>query len=69
MLSQEYYVIIYCGVSVLVNGKEADYILSATDKKFLFQLIETVKIPGLNVFDTQMVMHFATINADFSLAK
>ena len=58
MLSQDFYDTIYRGVSAPVHAKEVVGGLNATDKSFPFQLMSTVKIPGGNMYYTQMVIHY-----------
>ena len=46
MLTQKFYVIIDGGISALVHGREVLYGLNSIVKRFLFQLISTVKLTG-----------------------
>ena len=58
MLSQDFYDIIYRGVSAPVHSKEVVDGLNATEKTSPFHLMSTVKLPGGNMHDTQMVIHY-----------
>ena len=69
VMSQFYSIIIDRGISAPVNGKEVLYGLNAVDKRYLYQFMSTVKIPGSNRFYSQMQMHTVTLKYDVSLAK
>ena len=53
-MSQCYSVIIDQGISALGNGKEVVYGLNAIDKRYIYQLMYNVQLPGSNIFDDQM---------------
>ena len=55
----------------IVPGHRRDVVdfLNATDKGFIFQLMDTVQLLGSKRFDTQMAVHTATKNTDVSLAQ
>ena len=44
-------------------------ILNANDKRYIFQLISTVQLPGAKMYDTQMAMQYETSFEDVSLTK
>ena len=69
MLSQYFYVIIGHGMSAPGHGREVFDGLNATRKRFLFQLISTVTLPGAKMYDTQMVMHHETSTKYVSLDR
>ena len=69
MFSQSYNIIIDCGFSAPGHGREVVDVLKTTDKRFLFQLISTIKLSSYKLYDTQMGMHSATHKADASLAR
>ena len=69
MLSQAFYVIIYHGISITVNGIEVVDGINNIEKRFIFKLISTVKLPGANSYDTQMVMQTGTRTSNVSFAK
>ena len=43
--------------------------INAIDKRYIYQLMPTVKLPGSNRFDSQMQMHTVTQKYDVSLAR
>ena len=57
---QCYSIIIDRGISVPGNVKEVVYGLNAVDKRYINQLMPTVKLPGSNIFDSQIQMHTGT---------
>ena len=67
MLSHAYNIIIDHSVGALGPGIEVVNGLNATDKQFFSMLMNTVKLPSLVVYDTQMSMHTSTVNIDISL--
>ena len=67
MLSHAYNIIIDHSVGALGSGIEVVNGLNATDKQFFSMLMNTVKLPSLVVYDTQMSMHTSTVNIDISL--
>ena len=52
VMSQCYYIIIDQGIIAPGNGKEVVDGINAVDKSYIYQLMYTVKIPGLNIFDS-----------------
>ena len=43
--------------------------LNAVDKRYVYQLMSTVQLPGSKIFDLQIQMHTGTQKDDVSLAK
>ena len=56
------------GISAPGNEREVVYGLNDTDKRFIFHLMATDKIPGSRRFDTQMTVNTATQNTYVILA-
>ena len=69
VMSHCYSVIIDRGISTPGHGKEVVDELNAIDKRYIYQLISNVQLPGLNGFDSQMQMHTGNQNNDVSLLK
>ena len=59
-MSQCYPVIIYQGISAPGYGKEVVDGINAVDKRYIYQFMSNVQLPGSNTFYSQMQMH--TIN-------
>ena len=68
-MSQTYSVIIDRGISAPGNGKEVAGGLNAVDKRYIYQLMSKVQLPGSVIFDSQIKMHTGTENKDVSLAR
>ena len=68
-MSQCYSIIIDRGISALGHGKEVVDGLNAVDKRYIYQLMSTVQVPGSIIFDSQIKMHTGTKKYDVSLAK
>ena len=62
VMSHCYSVIIDRGISTPGHGKEVVDELNAIDKRYIYQLISNVQLPGLNGFDSQMQMHTGNQN-------
>ena len=60
MLSQAFYVIFDRGISSPRHGREVVDGLNAIEKRFLFQLMSTLQLPGAEGYDTQMVINTVT---------
>ena len=69
VMSQTYSIIIYRGISAPGHGKEVVDKLNAVDKRYIYQLISKVNLPGSVKFDSQIKMHIGTENKDVSLSK
>ena len=68
-MSQCYYIIIDQGISAPGHGKEVVDGLNAVDKRYIYQLMSTVQLPGSNIFDSQKQMHTGNQKYDVSLVK
>ena len=68
-LSQFHAIIIYRGISAHVNGKEVVDGINAIDKRYIYQLISNVQLPGSKTFDSRIIIHSCTSKNDVSLAK
>ena len=68
-MSQTYSMIIDLGISAPGHGKEVVDGLNAVDKRYIYQLMSKVQLPGSVIFDSQIQMHTGTENKDLSLAK
>ena len=69
VMSQCYFIIIGRGISAPGHGKEVVDGLNAVDKRYMYQLMSTVQLPGSVRFDSQIKMHTGTENKDVSLAQ
>ena len=56
------------GLSAPGNGKEVVDGLNAVDKRYKYQLMSKVQLPGSIRFDSQIKIHNSTENKDVSLA-
>ena len=63
------YIIVYHRISAPGNIIEVVDNLNDTEKRIIFHLMGTMKLPRSKRFDTQMPVHTATQNADVSLAQ
>ena len=68
-MSQTYSIIIDRGISAPGHGKEVVDGLNAVDKRYIYQLVSKVQLPGSVRFDSQIKIHTSTENKDVSLAK
>ena len=68
-MSQTYSIIIDRGISAPVHGKEVVDGLNAVDKRYIYQLMSKVQIPGSIRFDSQIKIHTGTENKYVSLAQ
>ena len=68
-MSQCYSIIINQGISEIEHGKEVVDGLNAVDKRYIYQLMSTVQLPGSVRFDSQIKMHTGTEKYDVSLAQ
>ena len=60
VMSQTYPIIIDRGISAPRHGKEVVDGLNAVDKRYIYQLMSKVKLPGSVRFDSQIKMHTGT---------
>ena len=57
-----YSVIIDRGIRAPVHGKEVVGGINAIYKRYIYQLISNVHLPGLKLFHSQIIMHYFTQN-------
>ena len=69
VISQIYSLIIYRGISAPGQGKEVVDGLNAVDKRYIYQLMSKVQIPGSIRFDSHIKIHTGTEKKDASLAR
>ena len=69
VMSQTNTIIIDRGISAPGHGKEVFDGLNAIDKRYIYQLMSNVQLPGLVRFDSQIKMYTDTENKDVSLAQ
>ena len=69
VISQCYSIIIDCGISAPGHGNEVVDGLNAVDKRYIYQLMSKVQLPGSVRFDSQIKLHTGTENKDLSLAQ
>ena len=68
-MSQCYSIIIDRGISAPGHGKEVVDGINAVDKRNIYPLMSTAKLPGSNILDSQMQVHTVTQKDDVSLSK
>ena len=68
-MSQCYSVIIDRGISAPGNGKEVINGLDAIDKRYIYQFMSNVQLPGSKAFYSHILMNSFTQNNDINLAK
>ena len=69
VMSQTYSIIIDRGISAPEHGKEVFDGLNAVDKRYIYQLMSKVQLPGSVRFDSQIKIHTGTEKKDVGLAK
>ena len=69
VMSQCYSIIIDRVISAFVHGKELVDGINAVYKRYIYQLMSTVQLPGSNRFDYQMQMQPGNQKYDVILAK
>ena len=69
VMSQTYSIIIDRGISAPGYGKEVVDGLNAVDKRYIYQMMSKVQLPGSFRFDSQIKIHTGTENKYVSLAK
>ena len=69
VMSQCYSIIIDQGISAPGHGKEVVDGLNAVDKRYIYELMSTVKLPVSKKFDSQMQIHTGNQKYDISLAE
>ena len=68
-MSQCYSVTIDQGISATGHGKEVVDGINDIDKRYIYQLMYNVQLPGSKLFYYHMQMHTSTQNNDVSLGK
>ena len=68
-LFQCYAIIIYRGISAPDHGKEVIDGINAIYKRYIYQLVSNVQLPGSKTFYSQILIHSWAQNNDVSLAK
>ena len=68
VMSQTCSIIIDRGISAPGHGKEVVDGLNDVDKRYIYQLMSKVQLPGSVRFDSQIKIHTGTENKDVSLA-
>ena len=68
-MSQTYSIIIDRGISAPGHGKEVVDGINAVDKRYIYQLMSRVQLPGSVKFDSHIKMHTGTENKYVILAK
>ena len=66
---QCYSIIIYQGINEHGHGKEVVDGINDVDKRYIYQFMYTVKLPGSIIFDSHIQMHTVKQKYDLSLAK
>ena len=69
VMSQFYSIIIDRCINSPGHVKEFLYGINDVDKRYIYQLMSTVKLTGSKIFDSQMQIHTGNQNYDLSLAK
>ena len=69
VMSQDYSIIIDCGISAPGHGKEVFDGINAVGKRYIYQLMSEVHLPGSIRFDSQIKIHTVTEKKDVSLAR
>ena len=69
VMYQCYYVIIDRDISAPGSCKEVVDVINAVDKRYIYQLISNVQLPGSVRFDSQIKINTGTENNDVSLAQ
>ena len=69
VLPQCFPIIIDWGIGAHGNCKEVINGISTIDKRFIYQLMSNVQLPGSKTFDSHIIMHSCIHKNDFSLAK
>ena len=69
VMSQTYSIIIDRGIIAPRHGKEVVDGLNDVDKRYIYQFMSKVQLPGYVIFDYQIKKHTGTENKDVRLAK
>ena len=68
-MSQCYFIIIDEGISAPGHDKEVLVELNDVDKRYIYQLMSTVQLPGSKNIESHMQIHTGNQKDDLSLAK
>ena len=68
-MSQAFNIIIELGIIAPGHGREVVYGINATDKRFIFHLMDTVELNESQSFDTQIEIDTTTHSDDVSLLQ
>ena len=69
VMSQTYSIIIDRGIIAPGHGKEVFDGINAVGKRYIYQLMSKVQLPGSVIFDSHIEIHTSTENKDVSLAN
>ena len=69
VISQTYSLIIDRGIIAPGHGKEVVGGINAVDKRYIYQLMSKVQLPGSIRFDSQIKIHTGTEKKDVSLDR
>ena len=69
VMSKCYSIIIDRGINAPGHGKEVVDGLNDVDKRYIYQFIPKVQLPGSFIFDSQIKMHTVTEKKAVSLSK
>ena len=69
VLSQRHLIIIDRGISAPGHGKYMVDGLNVIYKRYMYQLLSNVQLPGYKTFGSKILMHYCTPKKDVSLAK
>ena len=68
-MPQCYSVIFDRGISAPGNGKDVVNGINSIEKRYIYQLMSNVKLPGSKIFDSHILMKSCKQNNDVSMAK
>ena len=69
VMSQCYSLIIDRGISAPRHGKKVVYGINVVDKRYIYQLMSKVQLPGSIRFDSHIKIHTGTEKKGVSLAR
>ena len=69
VMSQCHSIIIDWGIRGTGHDKEVVDGINDVDKRYIYQLMSTIQLPGSKIFDLHMQMHTSNLKKDVSLAK
>ena len=69
VLYQRHSIIFYRGISAHVHGKEVVDGLNAIGKRYMYQSMSIVQLPGPKTSEKQIIIHSCTPKKDVNLAK